>query len=184
MPICLVGGPILIQAALYTGGIVGSLSLVAVTAPSDRFINWGGPLAIGLGVVFVSSVGRLIITIEFWFMFFILISNVFSINTPVAISLWSFFNQIPLPGIRLLKPIGFFEDAPWNTAQLSGHNSCLSFPWSYFPSYCRALFVYHVTMVYYTFILSAKFLCNPCIVIYVGWWLFDRSVVLVVWLLT
>ncbi|CAH8591120.1 unnamed protein product [Schistosoma curassoni] len=65
MPICLVGGPILIQAALYTGGIVGSLSLVAVTAPSDRFINWGGPLAIGLGVVFVSSVGRLIITIEF-----------------------------------------------------------------------------------------------------------------------
>ncbi|CAH8575714.1 unnamed protein product [Schistosoma intercalatum] len=62
MPICLVGGPILIQAALYTGGIVGSLSLVAVTAPSDRFINWGGPLAIGLGVVFVSSVGSMFLS--------------------------------------------------------------------------------------------------------------------------
>ncbi|CAI2731278.1 unnamed protein product [Schistosoma spindalis] len=62
MPICLVGGPILIQAALYTGGIVGSLSLVALTAPSDRFINWGGPLAIGLGVVFVSSIGSMFLS--------------------------------------------------------------------------------------------------------------------------
>ncbi|CAH8529455.1 unnamed protein product [Schistosoma turkestanicum] len=62
LPICLVGGPILTQAAMYTGGIVGSLSLVALTAPSDRFLNWGGPLAIGLGVVFVSSIGSMFLS--------------------------------------------------------------------------------------------------------------------------
>lgn len=27
-------------------------------APSEKFLNMGGPLAIGLGVVFVSSLGR------------------------------------------------------------------------------------------------------------------------------
>nr|CAH8860891.1 unnamed protein product [Trichobilharzia regenti] len=62
MPVCLVGGPILTQAALYTGGIVGGLSLVAATAPSDRFLKWGGPLAIGLGVVVVSSVGSMFLS--------------------------------------------------------------------------------------------------------------------------
>ncbi|CAH8577687.1 unnamed protein product [Heterobilharzia americana] len=62
MPLCLVGGPILTQAALYTGGIVGGLSLVAATAPSDRFLKWGGPLAIGLGVVVVSSLGSMFLS--------------------------------------------------------------------------------------------------------------------------
>lgn len=59
-PICLLGGPILTRAAIYTGGIVGGLSVVAITAPSDRFLRWGGPLAIGLGVVFVSSLGEIL----------------------------------------------------------------------------------------------------------------------------
>ncbi|VDD76534.1 unnamed protein product [Mesocestoides corti] len=61
-PICLVGGPILTRAALYTGGIVGGLSAVAISAPSDRFLTWGGPLAIGLGVVFVSSLGSMFLS--------------------------------------------------------------------------------------------------------------------------
>lgn len=42
----------------YTAGVVGGLSAVAVCAPSDKFLNMGGPLAIGLGVVFVSSLGK------------------------------------------------------------------------------------------------------------------------------
>jgi hypothetical protein len=37
---------------------VGGLSAVAVCAPSERFLNIGGPLAIGLGVVFASSLGK------------------------------------------------------------------------------------------------------------------------------
>lgn len=56
-PICLLGGPILTRAAWYTAGMVGGLSTVAACAPSDKFLNMGGPLAMGLGVVFVSSIG-------------------------------------------------------------------------------------------------------------------------------
>lgn len=43
----------------YTAGVVGGLSVIAVCAPSDRFLHLGGPLAIGLGIVFASSVGTL-----------------------------------------------------------------------------------------------------------------------------
>ena len=39
-PICLLGGPILTRAAWYTAGIVGGLSTIAVTAPSENFCTW------------------------------------------------------------------------------------------------------------------------------------------------
>ncbi|KAB0798421.1 hypothetical protein PPYR_09414 [Photinus pyralis] len=58
-PLCFLGGPILIRAAWYTAGIVGGLSTIAVCAPSEKFLTMGGPLAMGLGVVFVSSVGSM-----------------------------------------------------------------------------------------------------------------------------
>lgn len=34
------------------------LSTVAMTAPSDKFLMMGGPLAMGLGVVFVANIGQ------------------------------------------------------------------------------------------------------------------------------
>merc|ERR1711884_785497 len=49
-PICLLGGPILTRAAWYTAGVVGGLTTVAVTAPSEKF------LYMGVGVVFMSSI--------------------------------------------------------------------------------------------------------------------------------
>merc|ERR1719410_2893146 len=55
-PICLLGGPVLTRAAWYTAGMVSGLSTVAVCAPSEKFLNMGGPLAMGLGVVFMSSI--------------------------------------------------------------------------------------------------------------------------------
>uniref|UniRef100_A0A6B2E8Z8 Putative growth hormone-induced protein n=1 Tax=Phlebotomus kandelakii TaxID=1109342 RepID=A0A6B2E8Z8_9DIPT len=58
-PLCFVGGPILTRAALYSTGVVGGLSTVAVCAPSDKFLYMGGPLAIGLGVVFASSLASI-----------------------------------------------------------------------------------------------------------------------------
>ncbi|GAB0094055.1 Growth hormone-inducible transmembrane protein [Sergentomyia squamirostris] len=58
-PLCFVGGPILTRAAMYSCGIVGGLSTVAVCAPSDKFLYMGGPLAIGLGVVFASSLASI-----------------------------------------------------------------------------------------------------------------------------
>lgn len=56
-PLAIVGGPILMRAALYSAGIVGGLSTIAATAPSDKFLNMGGMLGIGLGVVFAASIG-------------------------------------------------------------------------------------------------------------------------------
>lgn len=56
-PLCLLGGPVLVRAAAYTAGIVAGLSAVAVCAPSEKFLNWAGPLSMGLGFVFVSSIG-------------------------------------------------------------------------------------------------------------------------------
>ena len=56
-PLALLGGPLLARAAWYTAGTVGSLSAIAATAPSDKFLNMYGPLAIGMGLVFASSIG-------------------------------------------------------------------------------------------------------------------------------
>jgi len=56
-PMCLLGGPVLTRAAWYTAGMVGGLSTVAVCAPSDQFLYMGGPLAMGLGIVFCASLG-------------------------------------------------------------------------------------------------------------------------------
>lgn len=56
-PLTLLGGPLMLRAAWYTAGIVGGLSTVAMCAPSEKFLNMGGPLAVGFGVVFASSLG-------------------------------------------------------------------------------------------------------------------------------
>ncbi|OQV12820.1 Growth hormone-inducible transmembrane protein [Hypsibius exemplaris] len=56
-PLTLLGGPLMLKASLYTAGIVGGLSAVAASAPSDKFLMMAGPLAIGLGVVVAASIG-------------------------------------------------------------------------------------------------------------------------------
>ncbi|CAD6192721.1 unnamed protein product [Caenorhabditis auriculariae] len=56
-PLCFLGGPVLTRAAWYTAGIVGGLSATAITAPSEKFLMMAGPLAMGLGVVFVANIG-------------------------------------------------------------------------------------------------------------------------------
>nr|BAM36371.1 growth hormone-inducible transmembrane protein [Oplegnathus fasciatus] len=58
-PLTLLGGPLIMRAAWYTAGIVGGLSTVAMCAPSEKFLNMGGPLAVGFGVVFASSIGSM-----------------------------------------------------------------------------------------------------------------------------
>ncbi|CAK9830729.1 Growth hormone-inducible transmembrane protein [Anthophora retusa] len=58
-PLYLFAGPLVLRAAWYTAGVVGGLSLVAVCAPNEKFLHIGGPLAIGLGIVFASSVGSM-----------------------------------------------------------------------------------------------------------------------------
>uniref|UniRef100_A0A7E4VL27 Growth hormone-inducible transmembrane protein n=1 Tax=Panagrellus redivivus TaxID=6233 RepID=A0A7E4VL27_PANRE len=58
-PLVFMGGPVLLRAAWYTAGIVGGLSATAMCAPSEKFLMMGGPLAMGLGVVFVANIGSL-----------------------------------------------------------------------------------------------------------------------------
>lgn len=58
-PISVVGGPLIMRAALMTAGVISSLSLVAVCAPSEKFLNIGGPLAMGFGLVFASSLATM-----------------------------------------------------------------------------------------------------------------------------
>lgn len=57
-PLTVLGGPLLIRAATYTAGVAGGISAVAMCAPSEQFLNWGGPLAAGFGVVFLASLGN------------------------------------------------------------------------------------------------------------------------------
>lgn len=58
-PVALIGGPLVARAALYTAGVVGALSLTAACAPSEKYLYMSGPLSLGLGVVFVASIGGL-----------------------------------------------------------------------------------------------------------------------------
>jgi len=55
-----------LRAAVYTGGVVGGLSLVAMASKSDQFLSWGQPLALGLGIVFVTSLGRVFLPAHFF----------------------------------------------------------------------------------------------------------------------
>ena len=41
--------PVIYDALIATGVTMGSLGIVAYNAPSEQFLNWGGPLALGLG---------------------------------------------------------------------------------------------------------------------------------------
>uniref|UniRef100_A0A8C5K797 Growth hormone-inducible transmembrane protein n=1 Tax=Jaculus jaculus TaxID=51337 RepID=A0A8C5K797_JACJA len=58
-PLTVMGGPLLLRAAWYTAGTVGGLSAVAMCAPSEKFLNTGALLGVGLGIVFVSSLGSM-----------------------------------------------------------------------------------------------------------------------------
>jgi FtsH-binding integral membrane protein len=65
-PSFFLGGPMVLRAALYTGAVVGGLSLVAMSARNEQFLSWGQPLALGLGVVFVTSLGRVFLPAHYF----------------------------------------------------------------------------------------------------------------------
>uniref|UniRef100_A0A0K0E3B0 Growth hormone-inducible transmembrane protein n=1 Tax=Strongyloides stercoralis TaxID=6248 RepID=A0A0K0E3B0_STRER len=58
-PFILAGGPVLLRAAIYTAGIVGGLTTIAYSAPSEKFLAMGGPLAMGLGFIIVANIGSI-----------------------------------------------------------------------------------------------------------------------------
>ena len=56
--LCVCLGPLVARAAVYTAGVVGGLTLTAACAPSEKYLHMGGPLALGLGVILVASLGE------------------------------------------------------------------------------------------------------------------------------
>jgi len=58
-PIGFLGGPLIMKAFLATGCIVGSLTAVAACAPHESFLQMGGTLSIGLGVLIAASIGNM-----------------------------------------------------------------------------------------------------------------------------
>ncbi|KAG6380981.1 inhibitor of apoptosis-promoting Bax1-domain-containing protein [Boletus reticuloceps] len=54
-PLFFISPAILSRAALYTCGVVGSLSYVGATAKNDKYLYMGGPLLAGVTVVALSS---------------------------------------------------------------------------------------------------------------------------------
>ncbi|KAF8899133.1 inhibitor of apoptosis-promoting Bax1-domain-containing protein [Infundibulicybe gibba] len=55
-PLFFLNPALLSRAALYTCGVVGSISYVGATATNDKYLNWGGPLLAGVTVVALSSI--------------------------------------------------------------------------------------------------------------------------------
>jgi len=58
-PLFFLSPAILSRAALYTCGVVGSLSFVGATAKNDKYLYMGGPLLAGVTVVALSSLAPL-----------------------------------------------------------------------------------------------------------------------------
>lgn len=59
VPIGMLGGALVTQAAMITACIVGSLSAVAACSPGDTFLNMGPMIGCGLGVVVAASLGSM-----------------------------------------------------------------------------------------------------------------------------
>ena len=43
--------PVIYDALIATGVTMGSLGVVAYNSPSEQFLKWGGPLALGCGAL-------------------------------------------------------------------------------------------------------------------------------------
>lgn len=68
VPMGMLGGAIISQAAMITGCILGSLSVVAAISPGDTFLSLGPILGCGLGVLIASSLGQVFFPASSWLM--------------------------------------------------------------------------------------------------------------------
>jgi len=55
-PLMHLGGPLVTRAAMYTGALVSGLTLAAMTAPSEQYLQMSGPLMMGFCAVFAASI--------------------------------------------------------------------------------------------------------------------------------
>ncbi len=62
-PLYLLGGQSMIRAGYVTAGCMAGLHGVAKAAPKNAFINWEGPLIIGMNAVLISFLSMVILQI-------------------------------------------------------------------------------------------------------------------------
>ena len=62
-PMYFFGPAVLGRAALYTVGVVGSLSYISATAKTDQYLYIGGPLLAGLCVVVLGSLAPMVLPV-------------------------------------------------------------------------------------------------------------------------
>ena len=55
-PLMHLGGPVVTRAAMYTGALVSGLTVAAMTAPSEQYLQMSGPLMMGFCAVFAASI--------------------------------------------------------------------------------------------------------------------------------
>jgi len=60
-PAIVMFGPLVGQAALYTGGALAGLSAIAITAPSDKFLMGGGILGMGFAALFTANIASMFV---------------------------------------------------------------------------------------------------------------------------
>lgn len=60
-PLFFLSPAILSRAALYTVGVVGSISYIGATATNDKYLHLGGPLLAGVTVVALSSLAPMVL---------------------------------------------------------------------------------------------------------------------------
>jgi FtsH-binding integral membrane protein len=60
-PLFFLNPSVLSRAALYTCGVVGSISYVGATATNDKYLHLGGPLLAGVTVVALSSLAPMVL---------------------------------------------------------------------------------------------------------------------------
>jgi len=58
-PVGIIGGPLVLRAAAYTGALTGGLALISANSPSKQFLTWAAPLSAGLSVIVAASIGSL-----------------------------------------------------------------------------------------------------------------------------
>jgi FtsH-binding integral membrane protein len=54
-PLIAMFGDVVAQAALYTAGITGGISLIGATAPSQEYLNWAGPVGAVAGCILIAA---------------------------------------------------------------------------------------------------------------------------------
>lgn len=113
---------ILVRAGLYSLGIVGGLSVVAMNAKEERFLMWGGALSSALLVLVIASFGRMFLPARF-------------IRTSNALdNLWLYGGLAVFGGLmlydtqRVMRNAKQFEEVKRLTATQVGHRQLVNIP--------------------------------------------------------